>query len=124
MVKKVLIVDDSTTSRLIMQRCCEIAGWHDAEFIHAADGKIALETIHNRPVDLILSDYNMPAIDGLELAETLFREHFLPGIPMVIITSAKNESLIAKLMVCGVREVISKPLTPQKLSQLLQKLDK
>ncbi len=123
MVNKVLIVDDSMTSRLIIQRCCQIAGWPDADFVHAADGKIALEMIHTRPFDLILSDYNMPTVDGLELAETLNRERFIPGIPMAIITSAKNEVLSAKLIALGVIEVLSKPITPQELSQLLQKLD-
>lgn len=123
MVYKVLIVDDSMTSRLIIQRCCQIAGWNDAEFIHAADGKAALDVIHSRPVDLILSDYNMPMVDGLELAETLHREHFIPGVPMAIITSAKNETLSAKLTALGVVQVFGKPITPQELSKLLQKLD-
>jgi len=123
MKRSVLIVDDSTTSRLIIQRCCQIAGWADAEFAHASDGKMALEAIHSRPFDLVLSDYNMPVIDGLELALSLFNEHFLPGIAVAIITSGKNDILTSKLLELGVMEVLAKPITPQDLSRLLERLD-
>ena len=62
--KKILIIDDSATSRMIIRRCFEIAEFHNSRYYEAEDGLRAVSFLQENIVDLILSDLKMPKMDG------------------------------------------------------------
>ena len=62
--ENILIVDDSSTSRMIIKRCLEISGYNESTFLYAENGLEALSIIDNTKIDLILTDLNMPKMDG------------------------------------------------------------
>jgi two-component system chemotaxis response regulator CheY len=122
MFNRVMIVDDSATARLIIQRCCQIAGLRDAIFILAKSGTEALELLADNTPDLILSDLNMPDLDGRELLRSLRKIPHLMNTPTLIISSAYSESLAIELMQSGASDVLPKPMTPVTLAKALANL--
>ncbi len=82
---KIIIVDDSTTARMIVRRCLEIAGFSDAEFIEAENGKEALALLKEHKVDFVISDLNMPVMDGEMLLKWMKASPKLTDIPLVVL---------------------------------------
>ncbi|MFH7319962.1 PleD family two-component system response regulator [Desulfurivibrio sp. D14AmB] len=119
---RIAIVDDSSTARMFIRRCLEIAGFGEAEIIEAENGREALEKIRQTPVDLLLTDLTMPVMDGLTLLRWLKGNPKLAELPVLVITSAGNPARKKELVDLGVMGVIDKPVSPAKLSQILQPL--
>lgn len=119
MEKNILIVDDSSTARMIIQRCCEIAGLQGSQFFQAASGVKALQVLEAERIDLVLSDLNMPEMDGRELTLALRRDERFTELPVIVITSAKSEKLSGELKSLGVSAVLGKPITPATLAREL-----
>ncbi len=117
--KKILIVDDSTTSRMIIKRCFFIAGYENAEYLEAEDGLAALSVLEGSDVDLIVSDLNMPRMDGVTLIKRLRMKEGKGSIPVLIISSIGNEAMEEELSGPSVLSVICKPLSPMKLVDVL-----
>lgn len=122
MGKKVLIVDDSATARMLIRRCFEIAGWMDAEFVEASDGQDALGKISGDGVDLLVTDLNMPNMDGVELVRRVRGGTQCPECPVIVITSTGNEAKEAQLREVGASLILSKPISPAMISDALEKL--
>lgn len=107
---KILIVDDSLVSRLIVRRCIEAAGVGTHEFCFSGDGEQALEVIEAGGIDVLVSDLNMPVLDGHELLRAI-KESDLDLRLTIIMTSAVSLDLLQDLVRVGVDAVINKPLT-------------
>ena len=118
-LKNIMIVDDSRTSRLIIKRCFEIAGYHDTRYIEAEDGLDALTVLNDNPVDMIVSDLNMPKIDGISLVKKLKQNEKTAPIHILIISSMDNEILINELKSLGIFGFINKPISPAKILEVL-----
>jgi CheY-like chemotaxis protein len=116
---KILIVDDSATSRMIIRRCFEIAGFRDSTFYEAEDGVQAISFLRDNRVDLVLSDVRMPKMDGGTFVRKLSMSETTRAIPVVMITSMSNEQLEAELKQSGVKAVIRKPISPQKVVEVM-----
>ena len=86
-LKNILIVDDSSTSRMIIKRCFEISGIDDSEYYYAGNGLEALDVVKNQEIDLIITDINMPKMDGSNLIKKLKSEESLKDIPIVVTSS-------------------------------------
>ncbi len=123
MLNTVLLVDDSATARMVIKRCLEIAGLYDTTFLEGRDGKEALELARQHKPELILSDLNMPIMDGASLLMELKADSELRAVPVVIITSSQNEALVDELVDVGAFRVISKPVTPASIADLLKELE-
>lgn len=117
---KVLITDDSATARMIIQRCLEVLGWQDCEFLHASDGTEALKLVKEQAVDLIITDIVMPVMDGIELLKRIKVSPRLNHIPVFVISSLANPALEKELAQFGVDSLIYKPVSPPKLLEALQ----
>ena len=117
--KKILIVDDSTTSRMIMRRCFEIAGFRDSQYYEAENGLEAISFLQDHIVDLILSDLKMPKMDGTTLIKKLKTREATRCIPIVVISSMGDDILESQLYKTGVIAVIRKPLSPGKVMEKL-----
>ncbi len=118
--RSVLIVDDSTTSRMIIQRCIEMAGVEADEFLNAENGIDALTVLDGeRTVDLIVSDINMPKMDGQTFVRLLKNKRDTSQIPIVITSSIADATVESEMKTLGVISVIKKPVSPEKITKAL-----
>lgn len=122
MFKRVLIVDDSLAARMIIKQYLEIVGCAGAQFIEAPNGKEALDTLKNEDVDLIVTDMNMPVMDGYQFIRRLKASPKWNRLPLLIISSAANKDNQEKFMKFGANFVISKPVQPNLLNEAIHKL--
>ncbi|RLB11572.1 MAG: response regulator [Deltaproteobacteria bacterium] len=117
---RLLIVDDSATMRKIIMRGIRQSGLNVDEFLEAGNGKEALQVLSsNGGVDVILTDVNMPEMNGLELLEALKSSGETKDIPVVMITTEGSEAVVEKAKQLGVSGFIRKPFTPETLSSTL-----
>lgn len=121
-IETIMIVDDSAMARLIMKQCFEIAGCRDKKFIEAADGKDALEKLGREKVDLVVTDLNMPVMEGVALLENIKASPVLKEIPVVIITSNSNSAREAELRGKGAFAVLNKPISPAAIHKMCSNL--
>lgn len=120
---KVLIVDDSPSVRHLNSKIVKNAGFKP---IIAKDGIEALEFLNtaNELPDVILTDVEMPRMDGYELLSTLKRDNILQRIPVVMITSRANNKHHQKALDLGADEYITKPFDDAKLVETIKRLAK
>ena len=110
-----LIVDDSSVMRKIIERALRHAGLALEEVFEASCGSEALEVLRRRRVDLILSDINMPQMDGLEFLRQLRTEKLAPDAPVVMITTESSEDHVRRAIEAGANGYIRKPFTPDQV---------
>ena len=118
---KVLIVDDSGVMRKIIQKNIKEAKLIVDEFVEAGDGKEALGKLKGQTVDLILCDWNMPNMSGIDFVRTIKSTAEYSNIPIVMITTEGSESMRQEAENAGVKGYITKPFTPQQLVSELGK---
>ena len=113
----VLIVDDSSTMRKIISRSLRQAGLPVDEIFEAGDGIEGLNVLSGKGVDLILSDINMPNMDGLEFIKQA-RANGCKA-PIVMITTEGGEDILKQALENGASDSIKKPFTPDQLNEKL-----
>lgn len=112
-----LIVDDSSVMRKIVERSLRQAGLDLSSVIEAGNGAEALGLLDNHEVDLILSDINMPVMDGLEFVRQVQTVDKLRHIPVVMITTEGSESNVVQALSLGAKGYIRKPFTPDQVKE-------
>ncbi len=114
---RALIVDDSAVMRKVVERALRQAGLDLSEVLQAANGHEALEALRRDTgkLDLILSDINMPSMDGLGFLDQCRREALAEGVPIVMITTEGSEPLVLRAIAAGARGYICKPFTPDQI---------
>ncbi len=122
MIQNIIVADDSATARMIIKRCLEIAGCSDAKFLDAKNGAEALELAKNNKVDLLVTDLNMPQMDGRSLLMHMKATPSLTNLPILVITSANNDVRSAELKGLGAFAVLNKPISPQEMAKALEPL--
>ncbi len=122
MIENILIADDSATARMFIKRCFEMSGYQEATFYEAKDGYEALELVKSNPVDLVVTDLNMPHMDGKSLLKRLKTQPKLVHIPVLVITSADNPVIKEELMKFGALAILGKPVSPELLIGALEEL--
>jgi len=118
-VKKlhVLIVDDSSVMRKIVERSLRQAGLELEEVKEASNGAEALTEVQKENFDLILSDINMPAMDGLEFLRSLASIPNAKSVPVVMITTEGSEARVVEALSVGARGYIRKPFTAEQVKE-------
>jgi two-component system chemotaxis response regulator CheY len=122
MGKKVLIVDDSNTMRKIVTRSLRQAGLDFDEILEAGDGLEALAVLRKEKVDLVLSDINMPNMDGLAFLREKAADAAINSIPVVMITTEAGNDIIGEAKSLGARGSIKKPFTPEQIQETVGSL--
>jgi two-component system, chemotaxis family, chemotaxis protein CheY len=112
-----LIVDDSAVMRKIVERTLRQAGLVALIVREAGNGHEGLEILKVQPVDLILSDINMPSMDGLEFLRQIVARKLAPGVPVVMITTESSEEHVKEAIQAGARGYIRKPFTAEQVKQ-------
>ena len=110
-----LIVDDSSTMRKIISRSLRQAGFKVDDIFEAGDGIEGLIALGGNKVDIILSDINMPNMDGLEFVKQVRAKGW--KVPIVMITTEGGEDMIAAALGNGANASIRKPFTPEQLQE-------
>ena len=118
----ILIVDDSSAMRTVIKRILEMSGFEMETCLYACDGEDALSTLRRQPVDLVISDINMPRMDGEALLREMSADPALSGIPVVMVSSDATESRSAKLLGLGAKAYLVKPFQPQALREKLEEV--
>jgi two-component system chemotaxis response regulator CheY len=117
---KFLVVDDFSTMRRIVRNLLKELGFTNVD--EAEDGAIALQKLQGGGFDFVVSDWNMPNMDGLTLLQTIRATPNLKHLPLLMITAeAKKENIIAAAQ-AGASGYIVKPFTSATLSEKLQKI--
>ena len=115
----ILIVDDSETSRMIIKRCFEMAGYQESTYYQAEDGLKALLHLQKINVDLVVTDLKMPKMDGHTFIRKLKVDEKTKRVPILVISSMGNEAIERELKNEGVMAIIRKPLSPAKVIEAL-----
>jgi two-component system chemotaxis response regulator CheY len=119
MAFNVLIVDDSSSMRAIVRKIIKISGFNIGELLEAADGKEAIKVLTDEWVDLVLTDINMPNMNGLELISEMKKDEMLKSIPVVMVTTEGSEKRIQESMKLGASGYIKKPFLPEEIKMTL-----
>ena len=114
---RTLIVDDSSVMRKIVERSLRQAGLDTLVVFEAGSGIDGLELLKAEHVDLILSDINMPSMDGLEFLRQIRAQNLAPGVPVVMITTESSEEHVKQAILAGAQGYIRKPFTPEQVKE-------
>lgn len=112
-----LIVDDSSVMRKIVERALRQAGLPLEKVFEAASGIEALDLLRREQVHLIVSDINMPKMDGLEFLRQLRTQNLAPAVPVVMITTESSEEHVREAIAAGARGYIRKPFTAEQVKE-------
>ena len=115
----VLIVDDSAAIRKILQRVLLQANIGVGKIHEANDGKEGLDRMTNESVGLILSDINMPNMDGLEFLRSLKANPSWKGVPVVMVTTEGSQDKVIQALQLGASGYVKKPFTPEQIREKL-----
>ena len=119
---RILIVDDSSVMRKIVERSLRQAGLEIVQVLEASNGAEALVVAQNNALDLILSDINMPTMDGLEFVRRLRNVENAKNVPVIMITTEAGESAVVQALSNGARGYIRKPFTPEQIKERIAPL--
>jgi two-component system chemotaxis response regulator CheY len=119
MAKTILIVDDSASLRQVVAIALKGAGY---DVIEAADGKDALAKLTGQKVHLIISDVNMPNMDGITLVKELKKLPAYKFTPIIMLTTESQESKKAEGQAAGARAWVVKPFKPEQMLAAVSKL--
>lgn len=117
---EVLIVDDFATMRRILKNILTQIGF--SNLYEASDGKNALKVLKNQKIDLIMCDWNMPIMTGLDLLNIVRGDDELKSIPFVMVTAEAQKENIIQAVQAGVNNYVVKPFTTETITQKLEKV--
>ncbi|MBU0995529.1 MAG: chemotaxis response regulator CheY [Proteobacteria bacterium] len=117
---KVLVVDDFATMRRILKNILKQLGF--TNITEADDGTSAFEELKKNNFDLIISDWNMPKMTGLELLKRVRSDDALKEIPFLMVTAEAQKQNVIEAVQAGVSNYVVKPFTAEAISEKLQKI--
>lgn len=115
MALNIMIVDDSPVMRTFLRKVVHLTGISVGEFCEAGDGEAALSLLRNRWMDLVLTDINMPRMNGEEFVRQLGRDNMLRDIPVIVVSTDASRDRIDRMIKLGARGYICKPFQPETL---------
>ncbi|MBL8440864.1 MAG: response regulator, partial [Betaproteobacteria bacterium] len=114
---RVLLVDDSVASRRHLRRLLEELGVE--RITEAVNGRDAVACLQNTMVDLVITDYNMPEMDGRELTEYIRTQSWQNAVPVLMVTSEQNMGRLAAVEKAGVSAICDKPFEATSIRRLI-----
>ncbi|MGQ9745207.1 MAG: response regulator [Dissulfurimicrobium sp.] len=117
---KVMIVDDFATMRKIVKNILIQLGFKN--FLEADDGSTAWDLLQKEEVNLIISDWNMPKMSGIELLKKVRADERFVNLPFIMVTAEAQKENIIEAVKARVTNYIVKPFTPETLSEKIEKI--
>ncbi|MDD3081952.1 MAG: response regulator [Desulfobacterales bacterium] len=115
----IMIVDDSGSMRAVIKKIAAISGFNMDHCYEASNGREALEILKENWVDVIISDINMPEVNGLELLRSMQADDLYKEIPVIIITTEGSDERMQEALSHGAKGFIKKPFQPEELRSTL-----
>ncbi len=122
MAVNILVVDDSLPMRSVIIKNIKASGYGNANFFQAENGKVALSLLENEWIDIVLTDYNMPDMNGLELICRIKSDEELSRLPVIVITTEGSQEKIEEFLNKGAADYIKKPFSPEDIREKLIKI--
>lgn len=117
---RLLVVDDSSTMRRIIRNNLKSLGFED--IIEAENGEIAMTRLQSEKVDIVITDWNMPVMSGLELVTAMRGNPTLKQTPVLMVTTVAEKDEIVKAMQAGVTNYVVKPFDAATLKGKLDRI--
>ncbi|WP_031496272.1 response regulator [Bryobacter aggregatus] len=122
MLFNVMVVDDSPAMRRFIRRVIAISGFPVDRFLEASHGVHALAELARYPVDVVLTDINMPEMDGEALVGEMRRHHEWQSLPVIVVSTDATDARIERLMELGAQGYVTKPFAPERLRGELERV--
>jgi len=122
MAFNVLVVDDSSSIRAIIKKIIRLSGFNVGEFWDASDGLAALSVLKEQWVDIVLTDINMPNMNGMELIAQMKKDDQMAGIPVVVVSTEGSEKKMKEAMAMGALGYVKKPFVPEDIKRTLNEI--
>lgn len=122
MALDILIVDDSSLTRKRIRRIIEMTDLDVGQFLDAGNGVEALKILEKTDVDLVLTDLNMPEMNGSEMVLRMKNNEATKSIPVVVVSTESNTTRVKELLAEGVKDYLHKPFTPEEFKEIIQLL--
>ena len=116
----ILIVEDLLTTRLILRRTLKKLGF--TNIVLSENGEVALKEIEKQTFDLIISDWHMPNMDGLDFFKALSKNRKWSEIPFLLITAEKERDKVVEAVQVGIKEYLVKPVKPEILNEKIKEV--
>ncbi|MCE5262130.1 MAG: response regulator [Deltaproteobacteria bacterium] len=117
---KILVVDDFATMRKVIRNLLKQVGYEN--IVEAEDGVIALKILKSQKIDLVVSDWNMPNMTGLELLKAVRADEDLKATPFLMVTAEALQDNVIAAVKAGVSNYIVKPFTAETLNDKITKI--
>ena len=117
---KILVVDDFATMRKIIKNLLKQAGYQN--IVEAEDGVVALSILKAQKINFIISDWNMPNMNGFEFLKAVRADSELSGLPFLMVTAEGLKENVVLAVKAGVSNYIVKPFTAEVLNQKIEKI--
>ncbi len=116
----ILVVDDMSTMRRIIRNALKQLGFLNVE--EAEDGQDAFDKVRKKPVDLVITDWNMPNMDGLGLLRSIREDPNLGKTPVLMVTAQAEQKYVLEAIRAGATNYIVKPFTAETLKTKIDKI--
>ncbi|MCH7501099.1 MAG: response regulator [Nitrospinae bacterium] len=120
--KKVIVVDDTSMMRLIIKNNLKELGFEQSNLVDARDGEQALKKINEDTIDLVIADWRMPKMTGIDLLKAIRADFFLKEIPFLMVTSEADKEKIMEAVQAGVNQYIVKPFNATQLEEKIKEI--
>jgi two-component system chemotaxis response regulator CheY len=117
-MQTILLVDDSSTIRNMLKAFLNPLGYRTLE---AAGGRAGLEHVRQEHIDLIITDQNMPGMDGLTMVKSIREGSHNKKVPIMVLTTETSDEMKSKFRAAGANGWMSKPFSPERLEAALKK---
>ena len=121
MAYNVLIVDDSPAMRSFVRRVLELSGIEVGRCMEAGDGAEALEVLRKEWVDVVLTDLNMPTMDGEQFVRKMEEDPAMRAIPVLVVSTDRTDHRVQQMLTLGAKGYVTKPFQPESLREELER---
>lgn len=116
----VMVVDDSPAMRRFIRRVIEVSGFSVGRFLEAGNGREALDQLEQEWVDVVLTDINMPQMDGEQMVVEMRKQEHLANVPVIVISTDATESRMERMSKLGTQGYVTKPFAPERLREEIE----
>ena len=122
MAFQLMIVDDSPAMRAFILRVISLSGLEIGQCMQASNGREALDLLRKNWIDIVLTDINMPVMNGEEFLRCMANDEMLRTIPVLVISTDGSEHRVEQMMALGAKGYVKKPFTPELLRSNMEQL--
>ncbi len=122
MALNILIVDDSPVMRAFVRKSVGLTGLDVGEYCEAEDGENALRLLREHWMDLVLTDINMPNMNGEELVRRLHADELLRTIPVIVVSTDSSKQRVQQMLALGAKGYVTKPFLPAELRDEVERI--